>query len=114
MTRGVCSETFRDDCQPVWNDARNDRDMRPGYGMTTVHFAMLHRLRRQSSGAGLMNTVITDAGGKPSIPQRGYSYVHDSKLRQPVAERFVTTARFVKFDALPARFVAPARFVTTW
>ena len=31
-----------------------------------------------------------------------------------VAARFVTTARFVKFDAQPARFVTRARFVTTW
>ena len=36
-----------------------------------------------------------------------------------VAARFVTAACFVttasvQFDALPARFVPPARFVTTW
>ena len=34
-------------------------------------------------GAGLMNTVISYASGKPSDPLRGYSYVHDSNLRQP-------------------------------
>ena len=34
-------------------------------------------------GAGLMNTVISYASGKPSQPLRGYSYVHDSNLRQP-------------------------------
>ena len=36
-----------------------------------------------SPGAGLMNTVINYASGKPSDPLRGYSYVHDSNLRQP-------------------------------
>ena len=30
-----------------------------------------------------MNTVINYASGKPSDPLRGYSYVHDSNLRQP-------------------------------
>ena len=30
-----------------------------------------------------MNTVISYASGKPSDPLRGYSYVHDSNLRQP-------------------------------
>ena len=35
------------------------------------------------SGAGLMYTVISYASGKPSDPLRGYSYVHDSNLRQP-------------------------------
>ena len=35
------------------------------------------------SGASLMNTVINYASGKPSDPLRGYSYVHDSNLRQP-------------------------------
>ena len=34
-------------------------------------------------GAGLMNTVINYASGKPSNPLRGYSYVHDTRLRQP-------------------------------
>ena len=41
--------------------------------------------------------------------------------KNAVAARFVTTARFVtkltkrvKFDALPARFVTPACFVNTW
>ena len=34
-------------------------------------------------GADLMNTVINYASGKPSDPLRGYSYVHDSNLRQP-------------------------------
>ena len=38
---------------------------------------------RWSPGAGLMNTVISYASGKPSDPLRGYSYVHDSNLRQP-------------------------------
>ena len=37
----------------------------------------------QPPGAGLMNTVISHASGKPSDPLRGYSYVHDSNLRQP-------------------------------
>ena len=32
--------------------------------------------------AGLMNTVMNYASGKPSSPLRGYSYVLDSKLRQ--------------------------------
>ena len=36
-----------------------------------------------SSGAGLMNTVINYASGKPSDPLHGYSYVHDSKIQQP-------------------------------
>ena len=35
------------------------------------------------SGAGLMNTVISYVSRKPSDPLRGYSYVHDSNLRQP-------------------------------
>ena len=30
-----------------------------------------------------MNTVINYASGKPSNLLRGYSYVHDSMLRQP-------------------------------
>ena len=30
-----------------------------------------------------MKTVINYASGKPSDPLRGYSYVHDSNLRQP-------------------------------
>ena len=30
-----------------------------------------------------MKTIINYASGKPSNPLRGYSYVHDSKLRQP-------------------------------
>ena len=30
-----------------------------------------------------MNTVINYASVKPSDPLRGYSYVHDSDLRQP-------------------------------
>ena len=34
-------------------------------------------------GAGLMKTIINYASGKPSNPLRVYSYVHDSKLRQP-------------------------------
>ena len=34
-------------------------------------------------GAGLMNTAINYASGKPSDLLRGYSYVHDSNLRQP-------------------------------
>ena len=30
-----------------------------------------------------MNAVINCASEKPPSPPRGYSYVHDSKLRQP-------------------------------
>ena len=30
-----------------------------------------------------MNTVINYDSGTPSDPLRGYSYVHDSNLRQP-------------------------------
>ena len=33
-------------------------------------------------GGGLINTVISYASGKPSDPLRGYSYAHDSNLRQ--------------------------------
>ena len=33
--------------------------------------------------AGLMNTVINYASGKPSIPLRGYSCMHDLMLQQP-------------------------------
>ena len=38
---------------------------------------------KPAPGAGLMKTVINYASGKPSDPLRGYSYVHDSNLRQP-------------------------------
>ena len=30
-----------------------------------------------------MDTIINYTGGEPSNPVRGYSYVHNSKLRQP-------------------------------
>ena len=40
-------------------------------------------IAKTEAGAGLMNTVISYASGKPSDPLRGYSYVHDSNLRQP-------------------------------
>ena len=40
-------------------------------------------LSRRCPGAGLMNTVINYVSGKPSDPLGGYSYVHDSNLRQP-------------------------------
>ena len=32
----------------------------------------------RDAGAGLMNTVISYASGKPSDPLRGYSYVYES------------------------------------
>ena len=37
-------------------------------------------LTEPSPGAGLMNTVINYASGKPSDPLHGYSYVHNSNL----------------------------------
>ena len=36
-----------------------------------------------TAGAGLINTVINYASGKPFDPLYGYSYMHDSNLRQP-------------------------------
>ena len=40
-------------------------------------------IAKTEAGAGLMKTVISYASGKPSDPLLGYSYVHDSNLRQP-------------------------------
>ena len=59
-------------------------------------------------------TWVTADGKRPFVLQPGFRSQKQLFSKVFVAARFVTTARFVKFDAQPARFVTRARFVTTW